>query len=91
MSIERFTKRAGDSVLQGEDDPLMLLFGDVVPDTVRLPDELGGHTVRVTGAHAVPCPSPSCPDHQVRHLTLSNGLGVAECATAGFLWYRPRS
>jgi len=92
MTIERFNKRAGSNVATSIDDASMQLVGDFVPDTVRLPPELGGHVARVLEARLAPCPRG---EHLVRHLALDSDpragsqVHVAECAEhGGFLWYR---
>jgi hypothetical protein len=86
---EWFTKKPGDVVLQGDDDPAMLIVGADVPDWVRLPSELGGAQLRVEGAHAAPCPRCRAPE-PVRHLVLADLYGVAECPACAFVWYRRR-
>jgi len=88
VSVEWFTKRPGENIAVGSDDPHMALIGVGVPDWVQLPAELGGARVRVVSAAVTRCPRG---EHDVRHLKLDNGIGVAECpAHGGFLWYRPR-
>jgi hypothetical protein len=57
---------------------------DLVPDYVRLPEQLGGAQERVTRAVEGRC--PLC-DREVRHL-LCQTASVAECAACGFVWYR---
>jgi hypothetical protein len=85
VSTERFEKQAGSPVMQGLDDPSMLLVGDEIPSWVGIPPELGGGRRAVTDAFVGPC--PSCRNHGVRVLVLGD-LSVAECATRGFLWFR---
>lgn len=87
MTTAWFEKQAGSEVHTSTEDETMLLLGDVTPDWVRLPAELGGARVRVLGAHAASC--PMCRnDRPVRHLHVEDGLGVAECREHGFVWYR---
>lgn len=90
MSTMWFEKKPGESVAQGIDEPEALLIGAEKPDWVRLPPNLGGAQVRVTGSFNGPC--VSCKDkHTVRHLTLEGGISVAECGSRGFLWYRVKA
>lgn len=87
MSVERFEKRPGSDVLQGIDNPTMLLVGDATPDTVTLPEALGGGVSPCLGATDGPCVCGV--DHDARHYILRDGLRVAECARRNqFLWYR---
>lgn len=89
MTIERFTKRAGDTVAHGTDDSRMTVVGDVRPDFVALPANLGGGTARVTGASLEPCPRDG--SHNAWTLAVTHGrvTHVAECPEhGGFLWYR---
>lgn len=87
MSTTWFQKHAGSEVHEGIDDESMVLVGDTIPDWVGLPSQLGGARVRVLGWKASPC--PLCKGgHDVRHLQVEDGLGVAECRTHGFVWYR---
>ena len=87
MTTAWFQKRAGSDVHESTEDETMVLVGDVIPDWVRLPAELGGARVPVHGATAAPC--PMCRDgHPVRHLKVEGSLGVAECRQHGFVWYR---
>lgn len=66
----------------------MYLVGDGAPDWVRLPSELGGARIRITGSFTGPCPVCSS-GHPVKHLVLeSTAIRVAECVDRGFLWYR---
>lgn len=85
MTTERFNKTAGSPVMQGVDDPSMMIVGDSVPDWVQVPNELGGGRRPVTRAYTRPC--PACGDHDVRVL-LAGDLSVAECEQRGFLWFR---
>lgn len=65
----------------------MLLVGDVVPDYVNLPSDLGGGRRDVVSHCMVMCPCRG--EHQSRELSLGEKLYVAECKTsAQFLWYR---
>jgi hypothetical protein len=82
-----FNRRPGDVVAEGVDDPTMSLVGDVVPDWVRLPPELGSAQIKVTGAFRAPC--PMCRGGEVRHLE-AEAFRVAECSTHGFVWYRTK-
>lgn len=95
--IEWFTKRTpGAQVLQGSDDPTLLLIGgEDVPDWVMTPPEWEEAQVRVLSSAARPCPRCRLPG-LVRHLRLdsvlpSGRLVVAECTNSpscGFVWYR---
>lgn len=86
----RFIKKPGDLAIQSApDEEPAVLYGDTTPDDVRLPDELGGGVVRVTGAHVAPCPKCGA---NARHYTLVGDLGVAECVVCReFVWYRRRA
>lgn len=99
MTTERFSKTAGSSVLQGLDDPSMLLVGDTtIPDWVQAPPELGGARHTVKSADTGPC--PICKVNAVHlHLgrvidveTNTRGteiyLHVAECKVDKVVWYR---
>lgn len=87
MSTTWFNRRAGSDAHASTEDDSMMLVGDVTPDWVRLPPELGGARVRVLGVSASPC--PMCRNHvEVRHLRVEGNLGVAECGQHGFVWYR---
>ena len=84
--VERFEKRAGEPVMQGIEDPSMLVPGDTLPSWVRLPPELGGGRRPVEDAYIRAC--PSCHNtHEVRVLVLGD-ISVAECPDRGFLWFR---
>jgi hypothetical protein len=85
MTVERFTKRAGSDVHEAVEDPAMAILGDLVPDWVTLPPNLGGRRLRVLRAEEAPCPLHA---HKVRHLHLEDAMSVAECPEGGFLWYR---
>jgi hypothetical protein len=87
MGTAWFNKAAGSVVHESIEDDSMLMVGDVIPDWVRLPAELGGERVRVEGAKTAPC--PMCRNHvEVRHLRVTGNLGVAECRQHGFVWYQ---
>lgn len=90
---EWFERRAGElgsiEVDPPPDGPVMVMFGNDVPDWVNTPPELGPvRSLRVLGHGAAPC--PKCRGtHEVRHLDLQDGLCVAECEhNCGFVWYR---
>lgn len=84
---EWFSKKQGDGVSVSIDDPSMVLIGDQTPDWVRLPDELGGATLRVLDSIRAEC--PMCEDGvPTRHLHCHDHFGVAECERHGFVWYR---
>lgn len=92
---EWFKKEAGDEVLIGMDEGIgesqsVLIIGDILPDWVRTPPELGGAKVGVLGGFMDPC--PRCRgEAPVVHMKLENGMYVAECKGAcGFVWYRPK-
>lgn len=90
MSVEWFQRRAGEHVAEGTSDPSMTLIGSGTPEWVRLPEELGGTTLRVEKSFVAACPAAEvCAD--CRHLHLANRYGVAECLSHGFLWYRRRA
>jgi hypothetical protein len=76
----------GQRVGISKEDPSMVILVDV-PDTVRMPVELGGEEVHVVGHQDRGCPC-GC-GAQVRVLHLDNGVHVAGCPARGFLWYRP--
>ena len=86
--IEWFDKRPGDSISQSQEDPTMALIGDIgTGDYVRLPPELGSKQVHVLSTHRAEC--PKCKGGEVKHMTLEDSLGVAECDLGcGFVWYR---
>ena len=89
MSTEHFTKTPGANVLPSTNDPTMSLIvgGDLVPDTVRLPPDLGGFHVRVKAGSYIDCPCQG--GHTVINLeTDHDRIQVAECPSRGFLWYR---
>jgi hypothetical protein len=89
MSILWSDRKPGEtaSPVKGEEDAL--LIGETgVGDWVRLPPELGGNQVKIVSVHAGECPTCKA---RVKHMLLdSDNLGVAECKTDGFLWYRKR-
>lgn len=90
MSTAEFNRRAGSNVHDSTEDPSMQLVGDVVPDWVRLPPELGGGRRTVLAHKQVECPCRR--GHKSRELALGEHQGkqlfVAECKIAGqFLWY----
>jgi hypothetical protein len=87
---EWFEKKAGDEVLIGKDEPV-LLIGDTLPDWVRLPPELGGGRLRVLRGFVAPCPK-CCVGGPVTHLKLESDTYVAECkGGCGFVWYNRKS
>ena len=90
MTTAWFQKNVGSEVHESIEDPSMMLVGDAVPDWVRLPESLGSSDVRVLGAAKAPCPMCDTDTH-VRHLQLENGLGIAECPTHNFVWYRGKA
>lgn len=84
-----FTKTPGATVLPSTEDKTMFLVtnNDLVPDTVRLPQQLGGFHTQVVGSSKINCPCEG--DHIVLDLVLRHdNLHVAECPVRGFLWYR---
>lgn len=82
-----FNKKAGTSFHESLEDETMALIGEIIPDWVRLPDQLGGERRPVTGSTMAPC--PICQNHtEVQHLQVQGGLGVAECSEHGFVWYK---
>ena len=85
----------GERVMASELDgqPVAIVFD--LPDTVRLPRELGGNVVRVTGAVKGSCPC-SYAEHVVTIMDTDaehdgKALKIAECAHAGFLWHTVRA
>jgi hypothetical protein len=74
----------------GQDIPI--LFGDLTPDVVRIPDDLGGGVVRVTSTTYKPCPYGSGSVERHTHEVLWHGLAhdqitaVAGCPDKGWLW-----
>ncbi len=95
---EWFERRAGSHVAvqklsqMGEqvDEPVMMLYGNPVPDWVNMPPDLDPTepTLKVMGATSGPCPKCNGASGTVRHLELSEGYYVAECERAcGFVWY----
>lgn len=89
MTTLWFERMAGEHAATNDEDPNMVLLGSGAPDWVRLPEELGGTTLRVQGHFRGACPAAeACPD--CAHLTLAEGYGVAECVSHGFMWYRRR-
>lgn len=88
-----FTKRPGEicsEAAEDSDEPGTLLMGDVVPDWVRLPADLGadaGRRLRVLSSGQGPC--PKCGG-AARHLELEDRYGVAECLADAFVFYRRR-
>lgn len=91
--IAWFTRRAGDPHRHvAEIDQGALLYGDLTPNFVRLPVELGaahggGEVRRVLVELRGPCPVVGC-SCTVPHLDLDGGLSVAECGMHGFCFYR---
>ncbi len=90
MTTAHFNKTPGATVLPSTEDEAMFLItssNDLVPDTVRLPQQLGGFHTRVVGSSKINCPCEG--DHVVLDLELEeDNLHVAECPIRGFLWYR---
>lgn len=84
----RFEKKAGMRAMigVGEDQDKILIATDrITPRDITLPKALGGRIVEVVRGRAAGC--PQC--HRTAwHLDLVNGISVAECPCAGFLWYR---
>lgn len=88
MTTAWFNRRPGDFASPSTEDETMLLVGNGDPDWVRLPSELGGARVRVSGSFRGPCPVCTSK-HPVKHLVLEGTpFRVAECVERGFLWYR---
>lgn len=86
-NTEWFDRKPGESASQSTSDPHMVLIGsDSAPDWVRLPPELGGRQVKVTGGFGAKC--PKCRGPECQHLVLDADVCVAECgAGCGFVWY----
>ncbi len=86
MAIEWFDKKVGSDLHAHQTEPGLYLVGDHLPKYVRTPPQLGERTVEVLGSHMAVC--PSCKEGaDVRHLVLTENLGVAECRYHGFVWY----
>jgi hypothetical protein len=81
-----FSRGPGDPLSVCEEESAFIT-SDQVPDWVRLPAELGGVRLRVTGGRAGACPVCGAP---ARHLLCEGGYGVAECLKDGFVWYMRR-
>lgn len=93
MSVARIVVRPGERGPFLVDDEhadgsggVALLYGDVTPDVVYPPAEVGGGERRVLRIFQARCP---LHPHSVRHFDLGEDLGAAECLDAGFLWYQP--
>jgi hypothetical protein len=87
--IDWFNKEPGGPLVQEQPDGSVMAVlgdGDIVPDTVRAPRELGGQVLRVLAAGTGPCVCGV--DHLVKHMRLETDLCVAECDQ--FLWYREK-
>ena len=85
-----FDKRPGQNagIAKESDESEGVLIYAEVPDTVRLPPELGGQEVCVLRAYARLCPG-RC-GAEVKCYELEGGIHVAECTSEGFLWFKPR-
>ena len=60
-----------------------------LPDWVRVPPELGGHKVKVTGSCMIPCPCKGNHHSKVLLTDDPTDLGVVECTvTSQFMWVR---
>ena len=82
-----FEKVPGVDIAASLEDPAMALVGDLVPDWVRLPAELGGARVPVLERFTTGCLCRACGT--VEHLRLPDGIAVAECLSGpSYLWYR---
>jgi hypothetical protein len=81
-----FNRKPGDFVSPSTEEEGVSLVGDEPPDWVRLPPKLGGTQLKVLSHHKAEC--PKCKTGTVRHLTLADSYGVAECKDCGFVWYR---
>lgn len=84
--IMEFTKQAGDDSLQSLEDPSLQLFGEVIPEWVRLPQQLGGEKRTVQSYKKINCVCGG--EHIVLELNLGDNFYVSECPSKGFLWYR---
>lgn len=82
MSVEWFKYDAAGGPGVGADGET-LLFGSVVPVSVRLPGKLGGGEVNVIEQRSLPCPMHK---HDVPTLVLANGMYMARCDQ--FYWYK---
>lgn len=92
MSTLWFERGPNDVAATGVTEPETLLVGNPVPDWVRAPPGLGdltGREFRVLSSSQEKCPMPC--DLVVRHLSVEEGLNVAECPAHGFTWYRRRT
>lgn len=85
--VEWFNKQPGQEMLQGRDDPTMLLVGVDKPDWINVPPETGyGGQYACLEIIVAPCPLHGEP---CRHYILDGPVHCAECVSTGqFLWYK---
>lgn len=81
-------QRPGERAFQPAEETNLLIVHNGVPDWVRLPAQLGGQPVRVTGGERRPCPCGGTHQSLVLVLDEPTGICVAECQVRGFLWFR---
>lgn len=71
-------------------DAVLVVGGTLVPDTVRLPAQLGGRWVRRQSSRAMLCPvCQGAQEHTAHVLAMPEGVApvaVMECPVGGFLW-----
>ena len=71
----------------GDPTELLMASADAMPDWVKLPDEIGGQTLKPVRQFGQEC--PMCANGKlVRHMECTEGYYVAECPRHGFVWYR---
>ena len=83
-----FTKEKGADVAHSVEDASMVLHGDITPDYVALPPELGSRRLKVLRSGHAPCRCGT--SHTVLWHELEDGYRVAECDREGFLWCREK-
>ncbi len=91
--IIRYERGPGDIAAPVEigGDHCIIIGETSVGDRVYPPAEVGGGMRRVAVIRISKCPRSDCIA-QVKHYELDgdDGLGVAECLTHEFLWYKKR-
>jgi hypothetical protein len=80
-----FSQFISDHVANQEDNSLFLV-GDLIPDWVAVPKELGGGRRNPTSFREATC--PRCKNHLLTEICLGSNFFVAECQiTNRMLWY----
>lgn len=82
MAMMNFTKRPGELPINEQEN--CILFGCNRPNTIKLPPELGGETLKVLHIFEARCPVNKA--RFCTHYQLENGFFVAE--SDKFYWYR---